>query len=268
MSNPAPYTLQVGRDGEERLNILNDIYNSASQKFLQESGLKPGMRVLEVGAGTGEMASWVAKFIGPQGHITLVDGSEAQLQIARDNFKQAGLTNAEFCALSVYELHHLEQKYDLIYSRWLLMHLTNLQAAMTSMKSSLKMGGILVVEDGANEGCFANPYNPVFHKWLEAWRTRFDFYHKDCDTGLKLHHLLRQYSFKNLKASLFQPLLVTASEKRVVLLNAIESQQAILDSGFLDKTGYEEFILQLDGLVKDETVIGYLRNMQISGIKQ
>ena len=29
------YTLQVGKDGEERLNILNELYNSLTEKFLE-----------------------------------------------------------------------------------------------------------------------------------------------------------------------------------------------------------------------------------------
>lgn len=259
------YTLQVGQAGKERLDRLNQIYNPSSKKFLIESGLEPGMHVLEIGAGTGEMAIWLAAQVGPSGTVTIADNSDAQLAIAKQNTQTAGLTNVSFINIAVNDLAHLKQKFDLIYSRWLLMHLSHPLEAMHAMCDALHKGGILVCEDGANEGCFAYPDSPIYLRWLEAWRKRFDYYGKDYNSGLKLYTHFQDLNCSNLKVNLFQPLLTNSDQKKILLLNVYESKKAILECGYLTEDEYDRFVEELQELVEDQTVVGYLRNMQVSG---
>lgn len=261
------YTLQVGEKGQERLNILNRIYNPASEAFLLKAGLTQGMHVLEIGAGTGEMAVRIANIVGTEGKLVVADNSLEQLKIAKDYHHNIGLHHIDYLHLSVNDLNQHTEKYNLIYSRWLLMHLTDPLDALSKMREALSDSGILVCEDGSNEGCFSYPFNSAFDQWLTAWRARFTFYKKDYNSGLKLYSYLQQLNFKEIKSELFQPLFTQRDEKKAILLNAIESEKAILDCGFMTKDQFQQFVMDLEKLVIDDTVIGYLRNMQVSGIK-
>ena len=44
--------------------------------MLQQLGIEPGMRVLEIGAGTGYNAALLAELTGPTGQVTTVDIDE------------------------------------------------------------------------------------------------------------------------------------------------------------------------------------------------
>ena len=127
------YFLEANEDEDIRLQILNEIFNPSSQGFLQNCGLKPGMQILEVGCGNGTMACWLAQQVQPHGHVTAIDISEKRIQSARSQADQCGLTNIEFNLLSAYDILQLKTTFDLIYHRFLFVHLTNPKTVLTSI---------------------------------------------------------------------------------------------------------------------------------------
>ena len=54
------YPIATGELDRQRLAIINNLYNPNIQQFITQQGLKPGMKVLEIGCGTGQMACWLA----------------------------------------------------------------------------------------------------------------------------------------------------------------------------------------------------------------
>lgn len=77
--------------------------SSASQPaivaiMLQQLGVAPGMRVLEVGAGTGYNAALLAELVGPSGHVTTVDIGEEIAAEARAHVEAAGYPQVEVIA--------------------------------------------------------------------------------------------------------------------------------------------------------------------------
>ncbi|MEO3859742.1 methyltransferase, FxLD system [Acrocarpospora sp. B8E8] len=63
--------------------------------MLEQLGLEPGMRVLEVGAGTGYNAACLAELVGPTGHVTTVDIDAEVTREARDHLNTAGYNRIE-----------------------------------------------------------------------------------------------------------------------------------------------------------------------------
>lgn len=70
------YLLSTGESDYDRLSILSKLYNPLALYFLTDSGLKPGMTVLEIGCGSGHMACDIAKLVGPKGKVIAIDSSE------------------------------------------------------------------------------------------------------------------------------------------------------------------------------------------------
>src|SRR5258707_10690485 len=62
---------------------------------LNALGLKPGMTVAEVGAGTGYVALRMAKRVGPAGKVYANDVQPEMLTLLRRNAAQAGIKNVE-----------------------------------------------------------------------------------------------------------------------------------------------------------------------------
>jgi precorrin-6B methylase 2 len=62
---------------------------------LNAIGIKPGMTVAEVGAGTGYVALRIAKRVGPTGKVYANDLQPEMLDLLRSNAAKAGVTNVE-----------------------------------------------------------------------------------------------------------------------------------------------------------------------------
>jgi protein-L-isoaspartate(D-aspartate) O-methyltransferase len=58
--------------------------------MLEQLDVRPGMRVLEIGAGTGYNAALLAHLVGPSGHVVTVDIDEDLVLSARDHLDEAG----------------------------------------------------------------------------------------------------------------------------------------------------------------------------------
>lgn len=64
-------------------------------RMLDQLQLRPGMRVLEIGAGTGYNAALLAELVGSTGHVTAVEITPDVAEDAREALTAAGVTNVE-----------------------------------------------------------------------------------------------------------------------------------------------------------------------------
>src|SRR5947208_1242084 len=89
------YVLATGAGGAYRLRLVDEVHGADTRAFLLRAGLRPGMRVADVGCGTGTVACWMAEQVGPDGSVVGIDVSEGQIQQARVNAAAVGLHNVE-----------------------------------------------------------------------------------------------------------------------------------------------------------------------------
>src|SRR5689334_15110837 len=75
MSDPALPDYVLGRTPEEyaRLEFQARIVRPYTERYFRAAGLAPGMRVLELGSGVGEVAVIAAEIVGPSGHVHGID---------------------------------------------------------------------------------------------------------------------------------------------------------------------------------------------------
>ena len=97
------YLLAVGEAAARRLLMLDEIFGPHSRELVVRAGLTKGMRVADIGCGTGLVSLWIAAQLGARGSVTGVDMSGEQLRIVEKNAVAAGLTNISFQEASVYE---------------------------------------------------------------------------------------------------------------------------------------------------------------------
>jgi ubiquinone/menaquinone biosynthesis C-methylase UbiE len=57
----------------ERLGLIERKNDPFSQRLLATLGIQQGWRCLEVGAGHGSVAGWLAAQVGPQGKVVATD---------------------------------------------------------------------------------------------------------------------------------------------------------------------------------------------------
>jgi SAM-dependent methyltransferase len=157
----------AGREAAEdaRLDLLEQLYDPASRR--RRSLVEPGWRCLEVGAGRGSMAVWLAEQVGPTGHIVATDLDTRYLD------------RLDLPQLEVVEHDILEDpldalgagSFDLVCSRLMLFHLQGRQEqAISRMVECLRPGGWLVDED-ADWGTASpvDPTHPRYDGYRQVW---------------------------------------------------------------------------------------------------
>jgi ubiquinone/menaquinone biosynthesis C-methylase UbiE len=93
----------LGHRAEElaRLDGQGKMLEPATRLALQLAGIGPGMRVVDLGTGTGEVALLVAEAVGPQGSVLAVDRAADGLAYAATKFADRGVTNIELVEADV-----------------------------------------------------------------------------------------------------------------------------------------------------------------------
>ena len=260
----------VGQNGLSRRVVLNQLINQNTHQFLINSGLKKGMRVLDVGCGAGFMSIAIAEAVGPTGKVIAMDNSPEQLEIAQELLLGYDLPQLEFVQKSVGDLVNLEEKFDFVYSRFLLVHLQNPYAMIKAIYDLLDDDGIFACESAilGHEFCF--PEDDAFNRWRELNHNVFKAMGKDPQTGKKLHNMMFDAGFTDLTGKLYQPVLTTKRQREEMLLNdLLEQAPTFIAMGLATQEEIDELESELRYLTEDEShFIAYSQSCQVKGRKE
>ncbi len=107
-------------------------------------GVAEGWTVADVGAGQGDVSVALAGVVGPNGRVYAIDADPA----ARNEVAHAAAARSQVVAITqVVEELRLPELVDLVYCRFLLMHVTNPALAVAKMASAVKPGGYLLAQE-------------------------------------------------------------------------------------------------------------------------
>jgi ubiquinone/menaquinone biosynthesis C-methylase UbiE len=115
--------------------------NDMTQAIVAAARVKPGMRVLDIACGTGELALSLAALLAGEGEVVGVDISPAPLKIAEERATQRGLSNATFQQADAHELPFPDNSFDCITSRLGIMFFSDLPRALNEMRRVLRPEG-------------------------------------------------------------------------------------------------------------------------------
>ena len=142
----ARYTMGRTREEEDRLIQQSHLYDAVTRRLLREAGLGSGMKVLDIGSGTGEVAATAADLVGPDGSVVGVDVNPAILETARSRAQEAGLTNVEFMAGDARTLD-LGNDFDALIGRLVLMYMADPAEALKQLAARVRPGGIVAFQE-------------------------------------------------------------------------------------------------------------------------
>ncbi len=225
------YMLATGCEAVTRLKLLDEIFGSGSRDLLNQAGLAPGMRVTEIGCGTGLVAMWLAGVVGMAGFIAAVDANSAQLAVARRSAAAAGLKNISFHAASAYDTGLRRESFDMAYSRFLMCHLVEPVKALAEMRALLKPGGVLVCEDHDDGGIRSEPPTRAYKRLVEISEAVNRARGLDSHIGLKLPRLVREAGCTMPEVMVKQIALLRGAAKHFWEMTLREAAPAIFSAG-------------------------------------
>lgn len=216
-SNFSAYTLRVGKHDEERLAISDEIYGPSTRDFLINSGLRAGMRILDVGCGPGNISCWLAEQVGSEGSVVAVDISDESLSVAATKASERNITNIQFIQCAADELDKSEGTFDIVFCRFLLIHLTNPKRALLSMASKLNQNGILCCEEPTTYTHSCYPTNRFFDKANLLTQQLGNKKGVDYNFGEKIFSLFQElFDYReNIKINFFQAPILSRRHKQI-----------------------------------------------------
>ncbi len=177
----------------ERLQLLQQMLDPLTIQRFERLGVQKGWRCLEVGAGGGSVARWLAKQVGSQGKVVATDietrlldkTHEPNLEMRRHDILVDGLE---------------QEYYDLAHTRAVLMHLSDPVQAVKKMAAAVRPGGWLFLEefDWISFGAVdtGSPAAQTFNQKMETLAKTLQAVHvMDLYFGRHLRGLLEQLGF-------------------------------------------------------------------------
>jgi trans-aconitate 2-methyltransferase len=141
-----------------RLDVLASVFRPTSLSLLAD--LPPGRRsvLLDLGSGPGHTTAMLAD-VFPEADVVGLDASEAFVSEATD----AARPRCRFQLADVTRFPLPAAPADLIYARFLVVHLPDPRGAIAAWAGQLRPGGVLVVEEPAR----IDTDDPDFRRYLE-----------------------------------------------------------------------------------------------------
>jgi ubiquinone/menaquinone biosynthesis C-methylase UbiE len=140
------YILGHDRDELDRLIDQARFFGDLTEEVLRRAGVEPGMRVLDVGCGTGDVSFLAARLVGPTGAVLGVDRSPEAVAVAERRARDAGLGNVSFVVQELSEVT-VTAPVDALVGRLVLMYLDDPAAALRRLLEAVRPGGVVAFQE-------------------------------------------------------------------------------------------------------------------------
>ena len=159
----------LGRSDAETRRLIQQaaFQRPFTQRFLTMAGIQPGMRVLDVGSGAGDVALIAGELVGPEGSVVGMDVNPAVLEVARARAAAAGQSWVTFVAGDCLHLA-FDELFDAVVGRIVLVHQPDPVAMVRQVAKCLRPGGIVAFQEYnfAPESLIQYPATPL---WGQVW---------------------------------------------------------------------------------------------------
>ncbi|MBF2754543.1 MAG: bifunctional demethylmenaquinone methyltransferase/2-methoxy-6-polyprenyl-1,4-benzoquinol methylase UbiE [Gammaproteobacteria bacterium AqS3] len=148
-----------------RYDLMNDLLSLGLHRLwkraaIERTGLRPGQRVLDVAAGTGDLARLLVRRLGAE--AVLVDPSPDMLRRARAALRNEGILARCVCAAAE-QLPFPDGSFDAVTVGFGLRNFTDRQAGLGEMARCLRPGGRLVILE------FSHPTDPLLRRLYDSY---------------------------------------------------------------------------------------------------
>jgi len=155
------------------------------------AGIVPGMRVLDIGCGAGDVAMLAANMTGPTGAVVALDRDAENLAFARERAAQLNLANIEFRQGEIMQFTD-GRPFDAIVGRYILLFLPDRVGTLRHLMKSLRSGGIVAcIEPDFSLPFRSEPLAPLYSKATEWARSVIRANNVNMDSGPALLRVFR-----------------------------------------------------------------------------
>lgn len=251
-----------------RLDLKTDV--KLIEKQARWAGIKPGMRVADLGCGSGKTTSVLHHLTQPGGSALGVDISKKRIDCARENYRGKGIDFTEGNILQ--PMDHLGT-FDFIWVRFVLeYYLANSFDIVKNISKMLKPGGILCLIDLDNNCLNHHDLSERLKKTITATidalqkKANFDPY-----VGKKLYSFLYDLNYRDIDVDIAAHHLIWGEMKESDAFNWLKKVEVAprkINYPFDEyEGGYEEFLEECKKFITDPRRFTYSPIICCRGVK-
>lgn len=149
-----------------RYDLMNDLMSVGLHRLwkrqaLSQARLRPGLRVLDLATGTGDLAAPASRAVGEHGLVVATDINAAMLGRGRDRLTDAGIVdNVVYTLADAEALPFPDRSFDRITMAFGLRNVTDKARALAAMQRVLRPGGVAVILEFSQ--LYLAPLRPVY----------------------------------------------------------------------------------------------------------
>ncbi len=163
------YALGHSEQELQRLSHQGQVFGPFTRQLFEEAGVSQGMRVLDVGCGTGDVAFLAADLVGPSGEVVGVDRERTAVDWANARAHSRGTRNVKFVEGDPAEME-FDQEFDAIVGRLVLMYYPDPVDTVRKLMRHVRPGGLIVFQEIDLANACSMPVAPLFERsmtWIK-----------------------------------------------------------------------------------------------------
>ncbi|HEY6290368.1 MAG TPA: methyltransferase domain-containing protein [Terriglobia bacterium] len=178
----------LGHSAEEldRLSTQARLMEAFTRRVFEQAGIGPGMKVLDIGSGAGDVAFLVREMVGPEGKIVGTDRALEALRRSQERAAALGYSNVEFVQGDPVEMT-FDEPFDALVGRFVLMYYPSPSGALGQLARHVRPGGIVAFQESDNTGARTFPPQPLFDRLFELMQKALEISKAEPRMALKLY---------------------------------------------------------------------------------
>jgi SAM-dependent methyltransferase len=132
----------------ERLQFQAEVLEPVTRRLIRECGIGPGMQVLDVGCGTGDVSMLLAEVVGDTGSVVAFDREARAIEVAKARALETGFRRIEFVVASD-DTFPAHPAFDAVIGRYVLHHQPDPVATIKRAAGAVRRGGIVAFHEPA-----------------------------------------------------------------------------------------------------------------------
>lgn len=244
LSNPAE---------AERLRVQARIWEPDVELLLDQIGVQPGWRCIDVGCGAMGILGPLSRRVGPHGRVVGIDKDPQLLAAARAYVQEEGLANVEVLERDAFDSGLPRASFDLVHARFI-MAFGRAGELFRELLALARPGGIVVSQETDQHSWCYFPQRPVWPLLKQVIEAAFLQIGGDANIGQQTYHMFRQAGLEDVRVrAAVAALQHSHPYMRMPILGANGLRKVILGAGLMSEAALDAALAEMEQFINDPT---------------
>lgn len=257
----------IRRDGQDAPKIFDNRSLAVDYRTLSPL-IQTGMRVLDIGCGTGAISKDVAQLVGPTGQVIGIDNTARFIESGKQSYQE--VKNLELIHVDLFD-YHPEQPFDLIIAARVLQWLSDSLAALHKIKDMLVPSGQVSILDYNHNRLEWNPEPPAsmraFYDTFLRWRKDAGMNNGIADDLAEMMTIAGFHSIEVINSDEHYTRERADYQSKVGIWSYVAGSSQMVEEGYLDDALRLQAIQDYNQYVDKEAISMTMKLNEVRGIK-